>query len=82
MVLTRLESFETTVKAVDAEGKPLAQKLTLKVLEQTVVEGKVGEVEVEHHDLETDKTGGAARQTPTRGWSGSGSAFRKFSGRW
>ena len=57
------ETFEATVKAVDAEGKPLAQKLTLNVLEQTVVDGKVGEIEVEQHDLTTDKKDGAARQT-------------------
>ncbi len=56
------ETFEVTVKATDAEGKPTAQKLSLNVLEQTVVEGKVGEHSIEKHELATDKTG-AARQT-------------------
>ena len=57
------ESFELTIKARDAEGKPLAQKLTLRVLEQTRVEGKVGERLVESHDLATDAKDGTIRQT-------------------
>ena len=56
------ETFEITVKAKDAEGKPLAQKVKLKVLEQTTVEGTVGERLVEEHPLET-AADGAARQT-------------------
>ncbi|MEX0587052.1 MAG: MG2 domain-containing protein, partial [Pirellulales bacterium] len=56
------ESFEATIKTVDAEGKPTAQKLTLKVLERTVVEGRVGERLVSEHPLATDKDG-SARQT-------------------
>ena len=56
------ETFEVTIKATDAEGKPLAQKLALRVLERTVVDGKVGESEVEQHELTTDKEG-IARQT-------------------
>ena len=57
------ETFEATVKAVDAEGKPLSQKVTLKVLQQNTVEGKVGETEIEKHELTTDKKDGIARQT-------------------
>lgn len=56
------ESFEATLKTVDAEGKPLAQKLNLKVLERTTVEGRVGERLVSEHAIETDKEGNA-RQT-------------------
>ena len=57
------ETFEVTVKATDAEGKPLAQKLVLHVLERTVVDGKVGESEVEQHELATDAKDGDGRQT-------------------
>ena len=56
------ETFETTVKTIDAEGKPTAQKLKLKVLEQTVVAGKVGERLVREDDVAT-AADGAARQT-------------------
>ena len=58
------ESFDVEVKALDAEGKPIAQKLTLKVLEQTNVGGKVGEREVEQHEATTDKeTARSARRS-------------------
>jgi hypothetical protein len=56
------ETFELKLSTTDAEGKPTAQKLTLKVLEQTTVEGKVGERLVEEHPLQT-AADGAARQT-------------------
>ena len=56
------ETFETTVKVVDAEGKPLARKLVLQVLERTTVEGRSGERLVAKHDLET-AADGTARQT-------------------
>ncbi|HJS07912.1 MAG TPA: MG2 domain-containing protein, partial [Pirellulales bacterium] len=57
------ESFDVEVKALDAEGKPIAQKLTLKVIEQTNVGGKVGEREIEQHMLATDAKDGVARHT-------------------
>ena len=57
------ETFEAGVTAKDAEGKPTPQKLTLKVLEQTTVEGKVGERLVEEHALQTAEKDGSARQT-------------------
>jgi hypothetical protein len=57
------ETFEVSVTARDAESKPLATKLTLKVLEQTVVEGRIGERLVEEHPLETAAADGLARQT-------------------
>ncbi|MGQ9575090.1 MAG: tetratricopeptide repeat protein [Thermoguttaceae bacterium] len=57
------ESFETTIKTTDAEGKPVGQNLTLSVLERTVVEGKVGERLVEKHELQTAATDGTARKT-------------------
>ena len=56
------ETFEVKLSTRDAEDKPLAQKLLLKVLERTVVEGKVGERSVEEFPLETDKDG-IARKT-------------------
>ena len=57
------ETFDVAVTAIDAEGKPTAQKLTLHVLERTAVDGKVGEREVEEHALETDDKLGQARVT-------------------
>jgi hypothetical protein len=56
------ETFEATVDTKDAEGKPLAQKLTLKVLERTTVNGTVGERLVEEHPIET-AADGTARKT-------------------
>ncbi len=58
------ESFEVSLATNDAEGKPIAEKLTLRVLQRTSVDGKVGERLVEEHPLETDKDG-KARQTLT-----------------
>ncbi len=57
------ETFEVSIKATDAEGKPLKQKLTLNVIEQTTVDGKVGEKEIEKHELTTDEKEGTARKT-------------------
>jgi uncharacterized protein YfaS (alpha-2-macroglobulin family)/TolA-binding protein len=57
------ETFEASVKAVDAEGKPVAETLTLNVLQRTNVNGKVGEVLVEKHELKTAEKDGAARKT-------------------
>ena len=57
------ETFEVTVKATDAEGKPLGQDFVLHVLERTVVDGKVGESEVEQHKLAIDAKSGEVRQT-------------------
>ena len=56
------ETFEATVNTKDAEGKPLAQKLTLKVFERTTVNGTVGERLVEEHSIETADNG-TARKT-------------------
>ncbi len=57
------ETFEATITANDAEGKPAGRKLSLKVLERTTVQGKVGERLVEEHELETAEKDGTARQT-------------------
>ncbi|HEV3003963.1 MAG TPA: MG2 domain-containing protein, partial [Pirellulales bacterium] len=57
------ETFEVAVTATDAEGKPTAQKLILHVLERTTVDGKVGDREVEQHELTTDEKLGRARVT-------------------
>jgi uncharacterized protein YfaS (alpha-2-macroglobulin family)/tetratricopeptide (TPR) repeat protein len=51
------ESFEATVKTTDAEGKPIAEKLTLKVFERTTVDGRVGERFVSEQAVATDKAG-------------------------
>ncbi|MBM4094664.1 MAG: hypothetical protein FJ276_35440, partial [Planctomycetes bacterium] len=56
------ETFEVSVVAADAEGKPTGRKLTLKVFQQTNVQGKVGERLVGSHELETDAQQGRARQ--------------------
>ncbi|MDX1962876.1 MAG: MG2 domain-containing protein [Pirellulales bacterium] len=57
------ETWEATIKALDAENKPLAQELTLRVLKQTVVNGIVGEQEISQHKVKTDAATGIARQT-------------------
>ncbi|MGC4005428.1 MAG: MG2 domain-containing protein [Pirellulales bacterium] len=57
------ESWEASVTAKDAEGKPLKQKLTLTLLKQNVVNGRVGETEVSKHDVETDAKTGVVKKT-------------------
>lgn len=57
------DTFEVTVKTVDAEGKPLAQALHLSVLEKTKVNGKLGERQVAAHEMKTGETTGTARHT-------------------
>ena len=57
------ETFDVAVTAHDAEGKPVARKLVLKVLERTKVEGRLGERLVASHDLETAEGDGTARHT-------------------
>jgi alpha-2-macroglobulin len=57
------ETFEVSLSTRDAQGKPVGRKLTLKVFEQTSVEGKVGERLIESHDLESDAKDGTARRT-------------------
>ena len=54
------ETFETTVVTKDAEGKPIGQKLTLKVFEQNLVDGTRGERLVEEHPIETAAADGTA----------------------
>jgi len=56
------ETFEARLSTRDAEGKPIAQKLMLKVLEQTTVQGKVGERQIAEHPVQT-AADGTARQT-------------------
>ena len=57
------ETFETTIRATDAEGKPAGRQITLNVLERTHVDGKAGERLVEKQDLTTDEKSGEARVT-------------------
>ena len=56
------ETFEVAVNTRDAEGKPMAQDLRLKVFEQTKSAHRVGERLVEEHPLKT-AANGAARKT-------------------
>lgn len=51
------ETFEARVTASDAEGKPLAEKLRLRVLERTLVAGQAGERELHVHELATGEDG-------------------------
>ncbi len=53
------EPLEVTVRARDAEGQPLAQKLALRVMSVTTVEGRVGERLEEEHPLQTAADGSA-----------------------
>ncbi len=55
------ETFETTLKTLDAEGKPTAEKLALKILERTTVQGKVGERLVEEYTIATAADGTARK---------------------
>ncbi|MDA7977875.1 MAG: tetratricopeptide repeat protein [Pirellulales bacterium] len=59
------ESFEATVTARDAEGKPLAENITLSVLKRTRSPGsnRVGETTVNTHELTTDAETGKATIT-------------------
>ncbi|MFT5525150.1 MAG: hypothetical protein ACI9HK_003116, partial [Pirellulaceae bacterium] len=57
------ETFETTVKTVDAEGKPIGKKSTIEVFQKTNVAGQIGERLIETHQLETDKESGSAKIT-------------------
>ena len=51
------ESFELDVLARDADNKPVQRKLSLSVLRRAVVDGKVGETEVQSAELQTDEKG-------------------------
>jgi len=57
------ETFELSVSTWDAQGKATSKKLTLKVLRQTTVEGRVAERLVETHQVKTDAKDATARQT-------------------
>lgn len=57
------ESFETTITATDAEGKPIAQKLHLQVLEETRVDSRRGERLVSEEDVTSDEKTGIVRKT-------------------
>lgn len=53
------ETFDLTVAAKDADGKPVETPLSLRVSRRTEIEGEVGEVPVEEHALKTDAAGDA-----------------------
>ena len=57
------ETFETTVTTKDAEGKPVARDLVVKVFQRTKVDGKTGELLVEEHKLKTNQEEGVGRVT-------------------
>lgn len=51
------ETFEVQVSARDAEAKPLAEKLRLRVLQRTQVAGQMGERELRVHEVATGESG-------------------------
>ncbi len=57
------ETFELTIMTKDPAEKPIGQRLTLRVMELTTVEGKVGERPVEEHAVQTADNDGRARVT-------------------
>ncbi|MCU0978437.1 MAG: outer membrane protein assembly factor BamD [Pirellulaceae bacterium] len=57
------ETFEVTIAAQSMDATPASQKLTLKVLEVTNVNGQIGERLVEQVPLETAPADGLARHT-------------------
>lgn len=57
------ETFEVNVTTTDAEGKPIGQKLTLDVVQQTTVDGRVGEKSIAKHPVETTAEDGRGRVT-------------------
>lgn len=64
-VVTTGESFAVDISTKSTDGKPTGEKLTLKVLEKTIVEGKPGEREVKSLELTTDAKTGIGRTTLT-----------------
>ncbi len=64
-VVTADESFEATVEARTADGRPTSEAVRLHVIERIVVDGRAGEREVSQHDLKTDAATGRARITLT-----------------
>lgn len=62
-VVTTGESFAVDISTTSTDGKPTGEKLTLKVLEKTIVEGKPGEREVKSLEITTDPKTGVGRTT-------------------
>ena len=62
-VVTTGESFGVEVATNSADGKPTAEKLALKVIERTLVDGKPGELEVKTVEIVTDEKTGLGRTT-------------------
>jgi TolA-binding protein len=62
-VVTTGESFSVELSTNSADGKPTAEKLTLKVIERTMVDGKPGELEVKTVDIATEEKTGIGRTT-------------------
>ena len=57
------ETFETKFTVSNPAGKPVGTKLNVEVLEQTRVDGKVGEKQVQVHDVKTDSDTGETTHT-------------------
>jgi alpha-2-macroglobulin len=57
------ETFDVTLKAKDAAGKPIATELKLEVFERTRVENKTGERLIATHPLKTEEKTGEVRHT-------------------
>jgi uncharacterized protein YfaS (alpha-2-macroglobulin family)/outer membrane protein assembly factor BamD (BamD/ComL family) len=64
-VVTTGESFAVDISTNSTDGKPTGEKLTLKVLEKTNIEGKPGEREVKSLEVATDAKTGVGRTTLT-----------------
>ena len=62
-VVTAGETFEATFTTKSVDDKPLAEKLKLRVIEKTVVNGRPGEREVEVRDVATTAAEGIGRTT-------------------
>lgn len=62
-VYTAGETFDVDVKTLDAEGKPVGQSLTLDIVQQTTVDGRVGQTSIEKRSIETKAEDGSRRTT-------------------
>jgi uncharacterized protein YfaS (alpha-2-macroglobulin family)/TolA-binding protein len=57
------ETFELTAKTTDAEGKPSAEPLQLKIEEETLIEGRTTRRPIESHTLATSADTGTGHMT-------------------
>ncbi len=62
-VYTAGETFDVDITTSDAEGKPVGQSLKLDIVEQTTVDGRVGQRSIEQRTVETKAEDGKTRAT-------------------